>query len=477
MEEFMLTYDLKNEGKALYIQLYECIKQDITEGTLPANEKLPSKRTLAKNLGVSTITVENAYDQLMGEGYVYAITKRGYYVSDISDHGGFLSKKATVKLDIKAPRTLPDEIYDFSANHTDPDNFPFSVWAKMVRETLSANRDDLLKGSSCGGVRPLREAIANHLSSFRGMVVDPDQIVVGAGTEYLYSLLIKLLGQDKIYCVENPGYKKIVQIYESNHVECRFVNMDENGVDTASLSTTGADIAHISPTHHFPTGITMPISRRYELLAWANEKPGRYIIEDEYDSEFRLNGKPVPTLQSIDGTEKVIYMNTFSKSLASTIRISYMVLPAHLANEFYERLSFYACTVSTFDQYALAAFISRGYLEKHINRMRLYYIKKRRFVMNEIQRIFDEDECSIIENDSGLHFLLKLSTDIPDETLEQKLLAENIRLQPLSSFYHTNHNSGDTASAHMFIVNYSNIDASGLDEALSIIKKEIFRYL
>jgi GntR family transcriptional regulator/MocR family aminotransferase len=277
--------------------------------------------------------------------------------------------------------------------------------------------------------------------------------------------------------VENPGYKKIVQIYESNHVECRFVNMDENGVDTASLSTTGADIAHISPTHHFPTGITMPISRRYELLAWANEKPGRYIIEDEYDSEFRLNGKPVPTLQSIDGTEKVIYMNTFSKSLASTIRISYMVLPAHLANEFYERLSFYACTVSTFDQYALAAFISRGYLEKHINRMRLYYIKKRRFVMNEIQRIFDEDECSIIENDSGLHFLLKLSTDIPDETLEQKLLAENIRLQPLSSFYHTNHNSGDTASAHMFIVNYSNIDASGLDEALSIIKKEIFRYL
>jgi GntR family transcriptional regulator/MocR family aminotransferase len=228
----------------------------------------------------------------------------------------------------------------------------------------------------------------------------------------------------------------------------------------------------------------MPISRRYELLAWANECGGRYIIEDEYDSEFRLNGKPVPALQSIDGTEKVIYMNTFSKSLAQTVRISYMVLPAHLANEFYKRLSFYACTVSTFDQYALAAFISRGYLEKHINRMRLYYTKKRRLVMDEIAKVFREDECQVIENDSGLHFLLRLKTDIPDELLEQKLLKKKIRLQSLASFYHMK-NSGEvrksektdmtenTATAHMFIVNYSNIDAAGLDKALRMIRKEM----
>jgi GntR family transcriptional regulator/MocR family aminotransferase len=370
---------------------------------------------------------------------------------------------------------MSSEIYDFSANQTNPNNFPFSVWAKMVRETLSDRPDDLLKRSSCGGVKELRNAIANHLLSFRGMVVDPNQIVVGAGTEYLYNLLIKLLGYDKIYCVENPGYKKIVQVYHSNRVKCCFAEMDENGVNLNSLESANADILHISPTHHFPTGITMPVKRRYELLAWANEKSGRYIIEDEYDSEFRLNGKPIPTMQSIDGTEKVIYMNTFSKSLASTIRISYMVLPAHLANEFYEKLSFYSCTVSTFDQYALAAFISQGYLEKHINRMRLYYVKKRQLVLDKIAHIFNPDECSVIENDSGLHFLLKLNTNILDTVLEKRLLAKNIHLQSLSSFYYKNHSifGYDAPNTHLFLLNYSNINIDKLDEALKIIQKEI----
>jgi GntR family transcriptional regulator/MocR family aminotransferase len=245
-------------------------------------------------------------------------------------------------------------------------------------------------------------------------------------------------------------------------------------MDINSLENTGADVAHISPTHHFPTGITMPVSRRYELLAWANAGSGRYIIEDEYDSEFRLNGKPIPTLQSIDGTEKVIYMNTFSKSLASTIRISYMVLPAHLANEFYEKLSFYACTVSTFDQYALAAFISRGYLEKHINRMRLYYIKKRQLVLDSIAQVFTPEECSVVENDSGLHFLLKLNTNVPDEVLEQELLTKNIRLQPLASFFQNEGAPRETAS-HLFIVNYSNIDTAGLDSALMTIRMFVYR--
>jgi GntR family transcriptional regulator/MocR family aminotransferase len=218
----------------------------------------------------------------------------------------------------------------------------------------------------------------------------------------------------------------------------------------------------------------MPINRRYEVLAWANEKPGRYIIEDEYDSEFRLNGKPVPTLQSIDGTQKVIYMNTFSKSLASTIRISYMVLPAHLANEFYEKLSFYACTVSTFDQYALAAFISRGYLEKHINRMRLFYSKKRQLVIDRIAHNFGDDEYQIIEYDSGLHFLLKLNTDITDDFFEQRLLEKNIHIKSLSSFYHTERTdalSPSTDTAHTFVVNYANIDTAGLDVALTELRK------
>ena len=204
------------------------------------------------------------------------------------------------------------------------------------------------------------------------MNVDPDQIIVGAGTEYLYGLLVKLLGTDKVYCVEDPGYKKISQIYECNNAKCLPVQMDEQGISVELIKKANAQIAHISPTHHFPTGITMPVNRRYELLAWANESSDRYIIEDDYDSEFRMNGHPIPPILSIDACEKVIYINTFSKSLTSTIRISYMVLPEHLANEFYRRLSFYSCTVSTFEQYTLARFISEGYFEKHINRMRLH---------------------------------------------------------------------------------------------------------
>lgn len=272
--------------------------------------------------------------------------------------------------------------------------------------------------SPCGGVRELREAIVSHLSSFRGMNVDPDQIIVGAGTEYLYGLLVKLLGTDKVYCVEDPGYKKISQIYECNNAKnafrCRW--MSRASVRGAYKESERAD-AHISPTHHFPTGITMPVNRRYELLAWANESSDRYIIEDDYDSEFRMNGHPIPPILSIDACEKVIYINTFSKSLTSTIRIA--MVPEHLANEFY-RLSFYSCTVSTFEQYTLARFISEGYFEKHINRMRLHYGRKRQSVLSSIKGCFTEKECRVIENDSGLHFIIQFDTNLPDKTVEAK---------------------------------------------------------
>ena len=213
------------------------------------------------------------------------------------------------------------------------------------------------------GVRELSEAIANHLSSFRGMEVDPNQILVGAGTEYLYGLITQLLGNDKIYAIENPGYQKLTKIYKQRDIDCRFLEMDEAGVTVEGLKKVDAEVAHICPNHHFPTGITMPASRRYEILGWATEKEGRYIIEDDYDSEFRMEGKPIPTLFSIDNSEKVIYMNTFSKSLSPTIRISYMVLPVHLVNRFYQTLSFYSCTVSNFEQYTLAAFIQQGYFD------------------------------------------------------------------------------------------------------------------
>ena len=460
----MLTYVFDNSDTPLYEQVYKHIKSDIISGILSPGEKLPSKRSFARNNGISTITIQNAYDQLISEGYVFTVPKKGYYVANINEMSR-VPAGTSIKLDIKVPEKPAKFRFDLSNNKINPDNFPFSIWAKLLRETMSERSRELMEVSPTGGIYELRAAIADYLKSFRGMLVDPDQIVIGAGTEYLYGLLIQILGKNKKYCIENPGYKKLAQIYKQYHIECGFADIDDSGISVDSLHKSGADIAHISPNHHFPTGITMPANRRYEVLAWANEEAGRYIIEDDYDSEFRANGKPLPTLFSIDACEKVIYMNTFSKSLTPTIRISYMILPVHLANIFYSRLSFYSCTVSNFEQYTLASFIDRGYFEKHINRMRLYYIRQRKRLISCIENSSLKDKCEIIENESGLHFLLRLRTDIPDEVLKEKMKESGIKIQSLSEFYL----SDEGAKEHYFIINYSNIDPDNFSQISDII--------
>lgn len=461
----MITYNISEIKGPVYKGLYELIKKDIKNGTLKAHEKMPSKRTFAKNLGISVISVENSYEQLISEGYLYAVTKKGYFVSEISNYIQ-PEIRDSQKISIKIPEVEECE-FDFSSNQVDPSSFPFSVWTRIIREVLSTKEKELLTLSPCGGVKELRKAISGHLSSFRGMAVSPDQIIVGAGTEYLYSLLIKLLGKDRIYCIENPGYKKLSKIYKNNDAQYRYAGMDDYGILIEELRKCGAEIAHVSPAHHFPTGITMPVSRRTELLEWANEKDGRYIIEDDYDSEFRLNGKPIPPVQSLDIKGKVIYMNTFSKSLTSTIRISYMVLPEELANKFYEEMSFYSCTVSTFEQYALSEFIKQGYFEKHINRMRLYYGRKRAKVIQVIKNTFTENECKILENDSGLHFILQLNTELSDIEIKSKLLERKIKISSIDDF----NMKEEKTDGHQFILNYSGLNIEKLEDAVCVLKE------
>ena len=463
----MLTYKFEKVEGPLYEYIYKCIKADIIAGNLQPGEKLPSKRSFANNNGISTITIQNAYDQLISEGYIYTIPKKGYYVASLEGMTK-VQKETSISLNINVPEKKAGYVVDLSNNRMAPENFPFSVWAKILRETISNKSRELMEISPTGGKLELREAIAEHLKSFRGMLVDPNQIVVGAGTEYLYGLLGQLIGADKRYCIENPGYRKIVQIYEKYHIACGFANIDEMGITISGLQNSGADIAHISPNHHFPTGITMPANRRYEVLAWANEKDGRYIIEDDYDSEFRANGRPIPTLFSIDACEKVIYINTFSKSLTPTIRISYMVLPVHLANQFYERLSFYACTVSNFEQYALADFIRQGFFEKHINRMRLYYSRQRKKVISAIEKSRLQNRCEIIESDSGLHFILKLKTDKTDCYISSQLEKRGIQVNALSEYFFTKNEV-----SHLFLVNYSNLNV----EKVEVACEEIWQVL
>ena len=457
----MLTYSFENIGHTpLYEHLYKCIKNDIMNGTLPAGTKLPSKRSFASNLGVSAITVENAYAQLLSEGYIYSRPKKGYYVSTFSR--SLLPPQAMPETAVALPEARPVFFADFSSNQTRPDNFPFSVWAKLMRETMQERNSELMTKPPCGGIFELREAIASHLKQFRDMQVQPEQIFVGAGTEYLYGLLVQLLGFDKVYAIENPGYEKIAQIYESYQVRRRFIDMEDCGIRMDRLEESGADVVHISPSHHFPTGIITPVSRRYELLGWAAKSDSRYIIEDDYDSEFRLTGKPIPALQSIDLMEKVIYINTFSKSLTSTMRISYMVLPPGLAQRFLEQMSFYSCTVSNFEQYALMRFIREGYLEKHINRMRNYYHRQRDTLLDAIKKSPLSSRVTITEEDSGLHFLMKIDTALSDTELMEKAREKGLRLTALSRYYHR----PDSDVEHIFIINYSYLETEHIPEAI-----------
>jgi len=457
----MLTYSFENKGSdSLYEYLYKQIKSDIISGTLAPDEKLPSKRALAKHLSVSTITVENAYNQLCAEGYLYSVAKSGFYVSDIASYKPVSSGKPQRTAITSDER--PDYFADFVNNSTSTDTFPFATWTRLLRETMSEHADKLMERSPSAGIMELRTAIADYLYQFRGMSVEPEQIIIGAGTEYLYGLLIQLLGHDKTYAVEDPGYQKIAKIYRSNHVDCVPIPLDQQGICVDKLLSSGADILHISPAHHFPTGIVTPISRRYELLSWAVAGE-RYIIEDDYDSEFRLQGKPIPPLYSIDTSDKVIYINTFSKSLTSTIRISYMVLPKPLLTRYNDELSFYSCTVSNFEQYTLAKFIEKGHLEKHINRMRNYYRNLRDAILTCIKKQPGYPNITILEEDAGLHFLLKVNTGMGDNELIAAAGAQGIHISCLNQFYAL----PPQEDSNTIIINYSGIRTTNITEAIT----------
>ncbi len=449
--------------ESLYEYLCKCIKKDIIEGNLKPGEKLPSKRIFASNLGVSVITVENAYAQLVAEGYIYSMPKKGFYIADV---GTLHVKKREPVSEAVMPRPEKEIAWfaDFSSNQTSSDLFPFTIWSRGVREILSDSRVELMKNSPCGGIADLRENIARYLWDFRGMSVSPDQIIVGAGTEYLYGLLIQLLGNEKIYGVENPGYRKLEKIYGSYGVPCAWISMDEAGILVQELEEKKVDVIHITPSHQYPTGIVMPVSRRSELLRWAAEKEDRYIIEDDYDSELRLSGQPIPTLQGLDLADNIIYMNTFTKTLCSTVRISYMILSEKLVPRFYRQLSFYSCTVSNFEQYTLSRFIEEGKFETHVNRLRNHYRKKRDLLLEALKRSRLKDRVTVSGEEAGLHFLMHIRTEVPEEQVIEKARERGIRLVPLSSYYY-----GNAKAQNVYVMNYSSIDMDQADEIMERI--------
>lgn len=443
----MLTYELKKQpGVPLYEALYRCIRGDILSGKLPPGHKLPSKRALAQHLEVSNITVEGAYDQLLAEGYIRSQERVGYFVDTVTEQAPPMATPTP-------PPEAPSWEIDLTVNAST--DFPFSVWSRLQRQVMQDFPRELLQPMPNRGLWELRSAIAGHLADFRGMQVLPENILIGAGTDFLYNLLIQLLGRNKIYAVEEPGYGKIRMIYAAGGVQCVSARMDAMGVIPASL--TDAQVLHISPSHHFPTGLVTARERRSALLQWAYETGDRYIIEDDYDSEFRFSAHPMPTMQSMDSKGRVIYMNTFSKTLAPSIRISYMVLPSELMTRFQAELGFYSCTVPSFEQYTLTRFLGEGHFEKHLNRMRKAYKTRRNAITAVLQGSPFAHQIRLLEQDAGLHFLLQVDTEMTEIELIRRCADAGIRVRTLSSYYHSDVPPQDR---NCLVVNYSGLQPS-----------------
>ncbi len=455
----MLTYNMENRQELpLYDYLYRCIKNDILSGRIPIGEKLPSKRSLAKHLNISVITVENAYAQLVLEGYITSSEKKGYFVNDTG-----CAPQASCLIRPQAEAEFEYSYFaDLKSNRIRRNRFPFSTWAKLLRDTLSERSEQLLKTVPYNGVYELRLALAEFLHEFRGMQVLPSQIVICSGTDSMYGRLFCLL-DDATWAVENIGSQKITGLYDMYHAKWKSVPRDEYGVDMKSLYESGCNVVHVSPAQHFPIGTVMPVKRRTELLEWA-DRQGYYIIEDDYDSEFWYQGRPAPTLYSLDGNGRVIYFNTFSKTLIPSLRISYMVLPYELAKRYGEGLSFYSGTVPSMEQYALARFISEGYFERHINHMRNYFKGQRSRLFEAVKESPLGSMSHIYENSSGTYFLLELDTGLSDKELVERIRDKDINVACTSEYMAQPH--GDT---HMLVINYCGVYAERIEETVQRI--------
>lgn len=521
----MLTYALNRTAReSLYEQLYRALRLDIESGALGAGDRLPSKRAFAKHLGVSVVTVEGAYDQLVAEGYVRAVPRSGFYVQEIGPNLTSFSRIST-SVEVKVPlgdssgaksaSCRPEArisgndgvekleklarkgapfciahseeglagvspgagrkwLADFTGAMAPEGVFPYAAWARTLRRVLADESErTVLEASGPQGSPRLRAAIAAHLRGFRGMEVHPDQIVIGSGAQSLYGLLVQLLGRDLVYGVEDPGYPRLTRIYESNDVAVRPIALDGEGPVLEALERARIDVLHCTPSHQFPTGITVPVSRRRSLLEWAqsgvaapedgaaareirgrsvkaSSAQSRYLIEDDFDCEFRMAGRPVPPLAALDGAGRVIYANTFSKTLGGAFRIGYMVLPEALAERFRDRLGFYACTVGALEQLTLARFMESGDYERHVNRQRTRYRRRLSALIDALAASSAGDHLHFANAGAGLHFLMEVRDVEGDErdsaTFEERVALRaairGVRLAPLGRYRFTGCEAG-----------------------------------
>lgn len=415
----------------LYEQIYQYLKREIQNGGLPFGKRLPSTRNLANYLQVSRTTVDMAYGQLVSEGYIEAVPYRGYFVCELE---GICTLETECKKKVSAVRQDDHEFqYDFSPSGVDLNSFPHNVWRKLSKNILMEDHKKFFQLGDPQGEYEFRTTIAEYLHQARGMSVLPEQIVVGAGNDFLLLLLCNMFGTGKKFAMESPTYRKAYDLLNNLSNEVRIVEMDEAGMRIDSLEASGADIAYVMPSHHFPLGIVMPVKRRMQLLEWASRSEDRYIIEDDYDSEFRYRGKPIPALQGFDRNGRVIYIGTFSKSIAPAIRVSYLVLPERLMDTYRRRGRMISSTVSRVDQLLISDFLNGGYYERHLNKMRTVYKSRHDVLLEELKDF--QNICTISGENAGVHVLLTFHNGMGEEEAIRRAAEAGVGVYGLSRYF------------------------------------------
>lgn len=456
----------EDSPEPLYLQLYKFIRSHIESGDIPAHAKMPSKRKLANSLGISQNTVNAAYQQLAAEGYLEARLRSGHYVSTVVEDGFFASP-------LRSKRSIKEWIderdgYDFVFDHASVDcsAFPFDTWRRLYKDALSGNENLLSLGDPQGDYG-LRCEISEYLYRSRGVQCSPGQLVIGSGTQTLLLLLVQIMGLNRRYAMEDPGYSRARKVLLHNGVQVKPIPLDAEGLSIRALREQEVDIVYVTPSHQFPTGIVMPISRRYELLQWAVEKNARYIIEDDYDSEIRYSSKPIPSLQGLDTNGKVIYMGTFSKALMPSLRFSYMVLPTELLDIYRERFSFYFQTVSRIEQKVIERFMREGFWTSHLQKMRTLYGRKKEVLVSSLRRSFGHD-LKIQGQDGGLHILVGFDLPVSEQELIDRAKKEKVLVHPLSMHFADNTRA---ELCKMILLGFANLTVNQIQEGVLRLEK------
>ncbi len=438
MEMLLLSLD-KDSTSPLYEQIYLQIQQDITNGKLPVDMKLPSKRKLGEFLDVSQTTIELAYAQLVAEGYILAKPRKGFFVQKIEELAYVQPLKVIDKVTTKKENSIT---IDFSTGSIDTVSFPFSQWRKYAKDIIDdANQSLLLLGHPHGDLE-LRQEIARYLYHSRGVECTPEQIIVGSGTEQLMPLVIRILGNEAVYAIEDPGYHLTHHIFDHNNREAVPIAVEGDGLNIKQLQKSDATVVYVTPSHQFPTGTVLSASRRTALLNWASSQKDHFIIEDDYDSEFRYMGRPIPSLQGMDKGENVIYLSTFSKSLMPSLRIAYMVLPPVLLERYSKAFIHYSSTVPRLDQHILARFMADGHFSRHLNRMRKVYKQKLSVLTNVLLNY--APHVSFSGDEAGMHIILTVHGNACEKELLEAARSNGILLYSLNE-YRTRKVNGETS--------------------------------